>query len=75
MPAPGVGRVLPLWLTVILGVAGTAAAVAGINAAAPILGPIVLAFVLTALANYLRASWGNRAAPVTQEDVAQQRAP
>jgi AI-2 transport protein TqsA len=51
MPAPGVGRVLPLWLTVILGVAGTAAAVAGINAAAPILGPIVLAFVLTVVAH------------------------
>jgi AI-2 transport protein TqsA len=51
MPAPEVGRVLPLWLTVVLGVAGTAAAVAGINAAAPILGPIVLAFVLTVVAH------------------------
>jgi AI-2 transport protein TqsA len=51
MPAPEVGRVLPLWLTVVLGVAGTAAAVAGINAAAAILGPIVLAFVLTVVAH------------------------
>jgi AI-2 transport protein TqsA len=51
MPAPGVGRVLPLWLTVILGVAGTAGAVWGIHAAAPILGPIVLAFVLTVVAH------------------------
>jgi mono/diheme cytochrome c family protein len=30
---------------------------------------------LAALANYLRASWGNRAPPVTPADVARQRAP
>ena len=30
---------------------------------------------LAALANYLRASWGNRAAPVTPADVARQRTP
>ena len=51
MAEPEVGRVLPLWLTVVLGVAGTAVAVWGIHAAAPILGPIVLAFVLTVVAH------------------------
>jgi mono/diheme cytochrome c family protein len=28
---------------------------------------------IAALANYLRASWGNRAPPVTASDVARQR--
>jgi AI-2 transport protein TqsA len=51
MPAPMVGRVLPLWLTIVLGVAGTAVAVWGIHGAAPILGPVVLAFVLTVVAH------------------------
>ncbi len=51
MPAPEVGRVLPLWLTVVLGVAGTAGAVWGIHAGARILGPIFLAFVLTVVAH------------------------
>ena len=47
MTEPEVRRTLPLWLTVVLGVAGTALAIWGIRAAAPILGPVVLAFVLT----------------------------
>jgi AI-2 transport protein TqsA len=47
MAEPVVRRALPLWLTVVLGVAGTAVALWGIRAAAPILGPVVLAFVLT----------------------------
>src|SRR4051812_49906908 len=47
MAEPEVRRTLPLWLTVVLGVAGTAVAIWGIRAAAPILGPVVLAFVLT----------------------------
>jgi AI-2 transport protein TqsA len=51
MPAPEVNRVLPLWLTVVLGVAGSAVALWGIRAAAPILGPVVLAFVLTVVAH------------------------
>ena len=51
MPAPDAHRVLPLWLTVVLGVAGAAVAVWGIHAAAPILGPVVLAFVLTVVAH------------------------
>jgi AI-2 transport protein TqsA len=51
MPAPAVGRVLPLWLTIVLGVAGTAVAVWGIHAAARILAPVVLAFVLTVVAH------------------------
>ena len=51
MPASEAHRVLPLWLTVVLGVAGAAVAVWGINNAASILGPIVLAFVLTVVAH------------------------
>jgi AI-2 transport protein TqsA len=51
MPEPQVGRVLPLWLTVVLGVAGTAAAVWGLHAGAGILGPVVLAFVLAVVAH------------------------
>ncbi|MGY1793063.1 AI-2E family transporter [Geodermatophilus sp. SYSU D00525] len=49
-------RALPLWLTVVLGVAGTAVALWGIHAAAPILGPVVLAFVLTVVAHPLVAA-------------------
>ena len=51
MPVSGDRRVLPLWLIVVLGVAGTAGAVWGIHAAAPILGPVVLAFVLVVVAH------------------------
>jgi AI-2 transport protein TqsA len=53
MPAPEVGRVLPLWLVVVLGVAGTSAAFWGLHAAAGILGPVFLAFVLTVVAHPL----------------------
>src|SRR3954451_13151091 len=53
MPGPAAGRVLPLWLTVVLGVAGTSVALSGIHAAARILGPIVLAFVLVVVAHPL----------------------
>jgi predicted PurR-regulated permease PerM len=51
MAESGPARVLPLWLTVVLGVAGTAVAVWGIHAAAWILGPVLLAFVLTVVAH------------------------
>jgi predicted PurR-regulated permease PerM len=51
VPEAAVGRALPLWLTVILGVAGTAGAVWGLSAAAPILAPVFLAFVLTVVAH------------------------
>jgi AI-2 transport protein TqsA len=50
---PPLRRALPLWLTVILGVAGTAVAVWGIHSAAWILGPVVLAFVLTVVVHPL----------------------
>jgi AI-2 transport protein TqsA len=53
MSEPAVRRVLPLWLTVVLGVAGTAVAVWGIHTAARVLGPIILAFVLTVVAHPL----------------------
>jgi len=44
---PAAPRALPLWLTVVLGAAGTAVALWGLNAAAPLLAPVVLALVLT----------------------------
>jgi predicted PurR-regulated permease PerM len=50
---PAVRRALPLWLTVVLGVAGTAVALWGIHSAAWILGPVVLAFVLTVVVHPL----------------------
>ena len=53
MSEPAVQRALPLWLTVVLGVAGTAVALWGIHAASSILGPVVLAFVLTVVAHPL----------------------
>ena len=53
MPVPEVSRVLPLWLTVVLGVAGTFAALWGLHAGAPLLGPVFLAFVLTVVAHPL----------------------
>jgi predicted PurR-regulated permease PerM len=51
MPEPPVGRVLPLWLTVVLGVAGTAGAVWGLSTYAGILGPVFLALVLVVVAH------------------------
>ena len=51
MSDPGRARVLPLWLTVVLGVAGTAVAIWGIHSGARILGPVLLAFVLTVVAH------------------------
>jgi AI-2 transport protein TqsA len=46
MTEPQAARALPLWLTVVLGVAGAAVALWGIRGAAWILAPVVLAFVL-----------------------------
>ncbi|MGY1829656.1 AI-2E family transporter [Geodermatophilus sp. SYSU D01180] len=43
----------PLWLTVVLGVAGTAVALWGVHALRGILGPVALAFVLTVVAHPL----------------------
>jgi AI-2 transport protein TqsA len=50
---PAARHALPLWLTVVLGFAGAAVALWGIRAAAPILGPVILAFVLTVVAHPL----------------------
>src|SRR3954465_3789031 len=60
MPAPEVERVLPLWLTVVLGVGGTAAALWGIHTAASIVGAVVLAFVLTVVAHPIVGALGGR---------------
>jgi predicted PurR-regulated permease PerM len=46
MTEPQAARALPVWLTVVLGVAGAAVALWGIRGAAWILAPVVLAFVL-----------------------------
>jgi predicted PurR-regulated permease PerM len=53
MPETEVRRALPLWLTVVLGVAGAAVAVWGIHAGAALLGPIFLALVLTVVVHPL----------------------
>jgi AI-2 transport protein TqsA len=53
MTEPGARPALPLWLTVVLGVAGAAVAFWGMSAAAPILAPVALAFVLTVVAHPL----------------------
>jgi AI-2 transport protein TqsA len=50
---PEVRRPLPLWLTVVLGVAGAAVALWGLRAASPVLGPVVLAFVLAVVVHPL----------------------
>jgi AI-2 transport protein TqsA len=50
---PAVPRAVPLWLTVVLGVAGAAVALWGVHAARAFLGPVFLAFVLTVVAHPL----------------------
>ena len=63
MSAPGAGRVLPLWLVVVLGVAGTAGAFWGLHAGARILAPVFLAFVLTVVAHPLIGALVGRGIP------------
>jgi predicted PurR-regulated permease PerM len=53
MPDPEVRQGLPPWSLVVLGVAGGSVAVWGMHAAAPLLGPVLLAFVLTVVAHPL----------------------
>jgi AI-2 transport protein TqsA len=53
MSEPGDRRALPLWLVVVLGVAASGVAFSSIRAAAPILGPVALAFVLVVVAHPL----------------------
>src|SRR5206468_2992413 len=47
------GRALPLWLIVVLGLAGATIAVWGMHALSGLLAPILLAFVLTVVAQPL----------------------
>jgi predicted PurR-regulated permease PerM len=63
MRRAAVGRSLPLWLVVVLGVAGTAVALWGMRAAAPVLGPVLLALVLTVAVHPLTAGLIGRGAP------------
>jgi AI-2 transport protein TqsA len=53
MPEPQVSRVLPLWLLVLLGVAAAGGALSAVHAARWLLGPVILAFVLTVVAHPL----------------------
>jgi AI-2 transport protein TqsA len=53
MPEPEVRRSLPLWLTVVLGLAGVAGALWGISTYARLLAPVLLALVLTVTAHPL----------------------
>jgi AI-2 transport protein TqsA len=53
MSEPAARRGPPLWLTVVLGVAGAAVALLSLHAAASVLCPILLAFVLTVVAHPL----------------------
>jgi predicted PurR-regulated permease PerM len=53
MTEPGVRRALPLWLIVVLGVAGTAGALWGISTYKGLLAPVLLALVLTVTAHPL----------------------
>src|SRR4051812_24006454 len=53
MSEPGARPAVPIWLTVLLGVAAAAVSLWGVHAAAPVLGPVFLAFVLTVVAHPL----------------------
>jgi AI-2 transport protein TqsA len=53
MTDPEGGRALPLWLTVVLGLAGTAGALWGISTYSGIVAPVLLALVLTVTASPL----------------------
>src|SRR4051794_12902611 len=53
MSEPGTRPAVPIWLTVLLGVAAAAVSLWGVHAAAPVLGPVFLAFVLTVVAHPL----------------------
>jgi predicted PurR-regulated permease PerM len=54
---PAVPRALPLWLTVVLGLAGATVAVWGVHAARGLLGPVALACVLTVVAHPSSVRW------------------
>ena len=51
-PEPGRGP-LPVWLTLLLGVAGSAVALWGPRDASPVLGPVAVAFVLAVVVHSL----------------------
>jgi len=59
----GVHRAVPRWLTVVLGLAGTALAVLGMRAASSVLAPILLALVLTVAVHPLLAGLERRGMP------------
>jgi AI-2 transport protein TqsA len=62
MPEAGVRRA-PLWLNVVLGLAGVSVTVWGLHAAAPLLGPVLLAFVLTVVAHPVVGALARRGVP------------
>src|SRR3954452_21686817 len=56
-------RPLPLWLIVVLGVAGMSGAIWGLHAGAFLIGPVLLAFVLTVVAHPLVGALTRRGLP------------
>lgn len=63
MPADADRRGLPLWLTVIFGLAATAVTVWGLHTAAALVAPLLLAFVLTVVAHPLIGTLTRRGVP------------
>lgn len=61
--ATGVPRALPIWLTVILGLAGTAVALWGLHTASFLVAPVLLALVLTVVAHPLIGVLTRRGVP------------
>jgi predicted PurR-regulated permease PerM len=56
-------RALPVWLTVLLGLAAAAGTIWGLHAAAVILAPVLLAFVLTVMAHPALGALTRRGVP------------
>jgi predicted PurR-regulated permease PerM len=63
MPAREPPRTLPLWSTVLLGLAGTAITLWGLHAARALIAPVLLAFVLTVVAHPLIGALTRRGVP------------
>lgn len=63
MAGDEVRRALPRWLTVVLGVAGTVVALAGLHAGSAVVGPALLALVLAVVVHPVLAGLRRRGAP------------
>jgi predicted PurR-regulated permease PerM len=63
VPANADTRALPLWLTVLLGLAGAAITIGGLHTARSLVAPVLLAFVLTVVAHPLIGALTRRGVP------------